>query len=313
MIKPVRSTKAMTTGKQAILKTLLYFDIFSYPLTNDEIFRSCNYKWENQDDFKTSLAELVSSDYIRTKSSFYYLGREEKVSQRTRGNKLAKEFMKKAVQNGRLISKFPFVRGVMISGSLSKGYMQEDSDVDYFIITKPERLWVARTLLILYKKLFLLNSHKYFCVNYFVDTNHLEIEDKNRFTATEVAYLIPIANYPVWEEFIDRNNWIFQHFPNFSIPEPETEDQNQPSKFEGIFNGRLGARFDHWCMKRTLSRWQKKFPDKHPERFEVAMRTRKYVSKHHPSDFQLKVMNAWRDKITAFEKEKKIDLGGVHG
>src|SRR4029453_17664939 len=78
--------------------------------------------------------------------------------------------MNKARRMSRFIGSFPFVRGVMLSGSIDKGVLDEDGDIDYFIITSPGRLWVARTLLILYKKIFLLNSRRDFCVNYFVDT-----------------------------------------------------------------------------------------------------------------------------------------------
>src|SRR5690606_3777846 len=104
-----------------------------------------------------------------------------------RGNLMANKFSDIARKKAKLISQFPFVRGVMASGSLSKGYADEKSDIDFFIITIPNRLWIARTLLVLYKRIFLLNSHKFFCVNYFVDEKHLGIEEKNLFTATELA------------------------------------------------------------------------------------------------------------------------------
>ena len=103
--------------------------------------------------------------------------------------------MHKALRNARLIFHFPFTRAIMISGSLSKNYADEASDVDYFIIVKPGRLWIARTLLIIYKRIFLMNSKKYFCVNYFIDEDHLEIEEKNLFTAVELTTLIPIHGF----------------------------------------------------------------------------------------------------------------------
>ena len=68
---------------------------------------------------------------------------------------MAKNIYQKALTVSRLISKFPYVEGVGISGSLSKGYYDDDGDIDFFIITSPKRLWIARTFLILYKKLFL--------------------------------------------------------------------------------------------------------------------------------------------------------------
>ena len=79
----------------------------------------------------------------------------------------------KAKAKARFISKFPFVAAVGVSGSLSKGYYDSDSDIDFFIITQHNRLWICRTLLMVYKKIFLLNSRKYFCPNYFISSEQL--------------------------------------------------------------------------------------------------------------------------------------------
>ena len=80
---------------------------------------------------------------------------------------MANEIMPKAIKISRKIAKFPFVESVNLSGSLSKGYYDLEDDIDFFIITKPNRLWIARTLLILYKKVFLLNSKKHFIFEVF--------------------------------------------------------------------------------------------------------------------------------------------------
>ena len=70
---------------------------------------------------------------------------------------MAKEIMPKALKTSNFIAKFPYIECVSLSGALSKGYYDDDDgDFDFFIITKPNRLWIARTLLILYKKIFLL-------------------------------------------------------------------------------------------------------------------------------------------------------------
>ncbi|MEZ4965453.1 MAG: hypothetical protein R2791_09430 [Saprospiraceae bacterium] len=53
----------------------------------------------------------------------------------------------------------------------------------------------------------MLNSHKYFCVNYFVDTEHLEIEDKNLFTATETVTLLPLYGRDWYEGFYKALSW----------------------------------------------------------------------------------------------------------
>ena len=47
------------------------------------------------------------------------------ISRRIAGNKLAEKKINSAYKMTKFISKFPYVRGVMLSGSISKGYMEE--------------------------------------------------------------------------------------------------------------------------------------------------------------------------------------------
>ncbi len=236
------------------------------------------------------------------------------LKKRLNGNKNAEKFVPKAYQNAQLIGSFPFVRAVGISGSLSKGYMDESGDVDYFIITEPERLWIARTLLILYKKVFLLNNRKYFCVNYFIDTNHLEIPDKNIFTATEILTLIPAYNAQLFESFVTKNLWTKDFLPNklpAKIDIGTPSDKKIKKIAEGFLKNKLGETLDLLLMKLTLKKWKSKFKHIQETDFDLALRTRKYVSKHHPQGFQQKVLSAIDKKIGVFESTNNLKLSNL--
>lgn len=190
--------------------------------------------------------------------------------------------------------------------------MPKDGDIDYFIVTKAGRLWISRTLLVLFKKIFLLNSHKYFCVNYFVDEEHLEIEEKNLFTAMETVTLLPLHNPVIYREFHLVNNWAQQYFPNTpmrplekTIPVKKSFLQNS---MESLLNGEMGDRIDLYCMRTTLGHWKKKFRDFDSDKFDNALKSRSYVSKHHPQDFQNKVLTAYEERIQTFERHHQIQL-----
>jgi hypothetical protein len=188
---------------------------------------------------------------------------------------------------------------------MSKGYMDQDADLDFFIITKSERLWIARTFLILYKKVFLLNSRKYFCINYLIDTEHLEIEEQNQFTATEVVTLINVYGQKEFDAFVESNDWAYKFYPN-SEPQKLSGKNGQTllKKFnEWTMNGWLGAKLDSRFMKTTLNRWEKKFGTSMAEKdFELAFKTRTYVSKHHPGNFQRMVLEKSAENL------KKVEL-----
>lgn len=249
----------------------------------------------NSGDVEGLLEILLREKIIHQIGSFYSLqDNVGLIQERTESEIRAKKYMEKAIKNAQLIASFPYVEAVFISGSLSKGVIRADGDIDYFIITAPNRLWVCRSLLILYKKIFLFNSHKYFCLNYFIDSQHLEIEDKNIFTATEIASLIPLKGNGIVKAFFDANQWVFSFLPNISFPE-SGHAQKVESNFlrrgvESILGNKLGDFLDKKSLGMTLTYWSKKFQNFDKQAFMLAFKSKSYISKHHPGNFQEKVL-----------------------
>ncbi len=294
-----------------VLMVLFYFDIFSYPLTRDEVRQFCREKITDTQLFDQALNELIDKGLISLNAGFYQLNDlPAHITEREASNVRAERYLEKARRMTKLIARFPFTRAVFISGSLSKNVMPVGGDIDYFIVTHPGRLWICRTLLVIFKKLFLLNSHKYFCVNYFVDENHLEIEEKNLFTATEIVTLLPMYHEGIFRQFHDANRWTASYFPNFPT---RNIDAMLPadsfwlkSALEGSMGGWLGDSLDAFFMKNTLQYWNKKFSTLDPEQFAIALKSRRYVSKHHPQGFQQRVLDALKGRISNFEQRHGI-------
>lgn len=194
----------------------------------------------------------------------------------------------------RFIARFPYIRAVFVSGSLSKHSMKPDSDVDFFLITTPGRLWLARTLLVLFKKIFLFNSHKYFCVNYFIDTQHLEIEEQNLFTATEIVTLLPMYGGDWYQAFCRENQWAWRQYPHATLRPVHDVPGSARSWFKRNAEWLLGGAFGDWldsrAMHLTVRFWRKKFSHLDDSTFNVALKSRRHVSKHHPLYFQKKVL-----------------------
>ncbi len=302
-----------TLGK-SIIRTLAYYDIFDYPLTAEEIHQNLQTINVTLKDVSDEIEILSENNLIYKKNNFYLLIKNDNyISRRIAGNKLADKKINSAYKMTKFIAKFPYVRGVMLSGSISKGYMEKDSDVDYFIITNPNRLWVTRLLLMLFKKIFLLNSRKIFCINYFVDTETLEIEEKNIFTATELATLIPTYGTDLYEELYSKNIWIKDFYPNF--PKRETSKIAEQNKsivktfFEKLLNNSLGDKLDDFAMRLFEKSNKIKYRNYDSKDFQVAFKTSKKESKHHPKFFQKRVLEAFNDKLKWIEETKNISLG----
>jgi predicted nucleotidyltransferase len=303
----------ITSLKRSIIHTLAYYDIFSYPLTAPEVYHNLGENHATAEEVKKELEDLCANEMIFKNGGFYLLTNDDKyITRRLKGNKFAEKQLKTAHRVSSFISRFPFIRGILLSGSISKGFMEEGSDIDYFVVTHPNRVWFSRLMLMLFKKIFLLNSKKIFCINYFVDVENLEIQEKNIFTATELVTLLPTYGKNVYNELYEKNIWTKQYFPNF--PKRDIEqvlDRKNgilKSILEKIFGSRLGDKIDDFAMALFDKFNKKKYKNYNKEEFKLAFKSSKKESKHHPKFFQKKVLQEFDRKIKILEDRLRISL-----
>ncbi len=293
----------MTEIKDDILASLAYFDIFNYPLTSGEIFLFLKNKYE-QPEFDMALKCLVGNRHIFQFGGFYSLKDDYAViDRRIKGNKKAAELISIAEKVSDWLIKFPYVRGIAISGSLSKNFADDNSDIDLFIITAKNRLWIARTLMHLFKKLtYLVNKQDYFCMNYYVDEEQLEIVEKTLYTAIEIVTLIPLQGDNVIERFYAANTWTRNYLPN-KIMRVSSAKTVKPSllklAIEALLNNRIGNFIDNILMKVTAHRWLKKTQLKkvNAHGSVMAMDTAKHYAKPDPKNFQTNLLRQYEIKI----------------
>ncbi len=296
--------------KKCVLKVLLYFDIFSYPLTEEEIIRFSPACLNFQ--IKKILLQLVEQRLIYQFDKFYSVQSDfSLVKRRLDGNDLAARRMKSAHRFSKLVASFPFVKAVMLSGSISKGFMDDKSDIDFFIITQLERLWIVRAALAVFRRIFLLNSHRNLCTNYFIDTNNLSIPDRNYFTAIELCTLVPMYGSETIKDFQDANAWVKEFLPGCGKRTDKINDSLFVVKriFEKALPNRFLVWLNDWLMNSTFKYWKRKYAGQLSDAdFEVAFRTRSGVSKSHPQFFQRKVLDRLSQKMITFEQQHGIAL-----
>jgi hypothetical protein len=290
-----------------ILKTLAYFDIFDYPLYEEEIknFLGCSV---NDPVFTLVIQRLVSDEIIFKLGELYSLQNDwQKTAKRLQGNYRAQKLFPKAIRIGTFLYKFPYVRAVGISGSLSKNYADEKADFDFFIITKANRLWIARTILHLFKKFtFLVGKQNLYCMNYFVDEEALKIKEKNIYTATEIVTLFPVAGYATISEFLRTNKWVAEWLPVYA-PDQRLKISEKGSLLkkltEWIFDNKTGNRIDDLFFKWTTRRWKKKekMGRKNSKGRVMNLVTNKHFSKSNPEAFQEKIVELYKTKVEELE------------
>lgn len=307
-------TNTVSLTQAGILKALLYFNVFRYPLTADELFEKTQVPVKRI-TFDAELQKLQDMGMIRQERGFVLPMAESTadIDKRLKGNQGAARIMPTALEYSRRIAGFPFVEGVFISGGLSKNYFDENSDIDYFIVTRPGRLWICRTLLILRYKTLSGSKKKFWCTNYFITSNNLTIPDQNAFTSSELAHLIPMIGHKVYRQLLESNAWYKSTYPN--MPEVLASPHMQPQTgvfkkiAEWLMGGRFGASLDNRLLNWTLKRWRNKYPDLSDEDFDLLFRTRRDVCKRHQYGFQNKVLTMWTGKIKKFEEHFNVQLG----
>jgi predicted nucleotidyltransferase len=297
---------------QNILKTLAYFDIFNYPLKDEEIVQFLAAE-KNYLLIRESLKILLQQKLIFKLGEFYSLKNRQSIAdRRIQGNKRAMQQLTIARRIAKLLSHFPFVQTVCVSGSLSKNFADQNSDIDFFIITEANRLWIARTFMHFFKKLtYLIGKQHWFCMNYFIDEKEMEIVEKNIFTAMEIITLKPMQGTDCYKRFMNANSWTKNYLPEQNLSFPIDNPMKKiflKKSIEKIFSTKFGDAVERWLMNITDKRWKKKTLqnklNNHGDR--VSMMVSPHFSKPDPEIFQSKIIKEYESRVHQLLKSNQL-------
>lgn len=300
--------------EQSIIKALAYFDIFNYPLTPEEIYNFLD-KPVEMEVVMATLFRLLEEKRIFRFGSFYSLQADPSLpGRRTIGNYKAEALLKTAYRVGGFLYQFPFVRGIGISGSLSKNFADQDTDIDFFIITRTNRLWIARTLMHLFKKLTFITGHQHwYCMNYYIDEEAMLIGEQNIFTATELITLLPVCGNGTMHRFYGQNNWASHFFPNQQLGRQSmllSRSGLIKKTVEWLLDNRLGNALDDLLMRVTTRRWKKKEQLRRTNDHGVRMGlcTGKHFARPNPEYFQRRVLESLEKKLVELKGREKLKM-----
>jgi hypothetical protein len=111
----------MTDIQKSIVKTLVYFSIFKHPLRIDELHKFLLFKGCRLDEVKHEALKLKESGKILSLMAFSRLRIKKgglKLALKVRELHLG--FWKVAKFMAHVMKRFPFVRGIFVSGALAK-------------------------------------------------------------------------------------------------------------------------------------------------------------------------------------------------
>jgi len=212
----------MDSKKKEIDKTLIYSDIFDFPLTKQEIWK---YLISDKNFPKKNFLKLFKNEKISGKKNLYFLkGREKIIEKRKNREEIGLIKMEKAKKMINLLSVIPSIYLAGVTGSLALLNSKKKEDIDLFLVSAKDSVWITRFLAVILLKL----SGNYrgrtdkrvedkICLNMIIGEDCLKIDSKRQdiYTAHEIIQLVPIFERSnTYKKFLNNNLWVKQFMPN---------------------------------------------------------------------------------------------------
>ncbi len=244
--------------RSTVLAALAYADLFDYPLTLDELTKYQVGTAFTQSEIARSLALPSSGEVISSTREFYLLkGREALADLRLRRQRPARKTWRRARLYARVVARLPLVRMVAVTGALAVDNVAEVSDIDLLVVCKAGRVWLCRRQLIILVRLARLFGDD-ICPNYILSEESLDLQQRDFFTAHELAQMVPISGSEVYSKMLTANRWALRYLPCAFPVRKVHAPQRGPSPARRVMESLLAARaldgWEQWELKRLRAK-----------------------------------------------------------
>lgn len=274
----------------AVLRLILYFDVFKHPLRDGELARLV--APDRPEAVEAAASALVAAGRIESRGPWRFApGGAVHLDRRQRRARCAEQVWPEARAAAGALAALPFVRGVLITGGMSKLSTGPDADVDFLLLVEPGRVWTLKSLLQGARRVLPSRLRELFCTNYLLDTEHLTVDDRNLFTAIELATAIPMAGPEACVALLQANAWAAAYVPGLWWSAERASHAapvgGGPARaVEAAWRGPVAARIE----SASLSAWQR-FWDRKYQWLDARLRSQRFkrrpeIATNHLHDFQ---------------------------
>ncbi|MFA6492801.1 MAG: hypothetical protein WCV58_01540 [Patescibacteria group bacterium] len=298
----------MNKIEKAIIKTLAFFEIFSRPLTLEELWHFLYKCQTSKLQVLMGLRSLQRKKIIVKKDS-YFLFSDNKKALTTFLNQ--KDICQKRFEKVRKTVKFlryaPFVKNVSIINSLAFKASNINSDIDIFIVASKNHLWSCRAFVITILEILGQNKNKWykadkFCLGFAVDEEKLDLADlcfkDDIYFTYWLATLHPVFDRKIYQKLIAQNSWIFNSLPNWQAKNISITKEKK-TKLEKILSGNFGKRLEEFLSNLQIKKIQNEKENNRPGASVIA---NSQIMKLHAYDKRESYRNLWQERL----KELKI-------
>lgn len=216
--------------EKTILKTLIYADIFDYPLKLYEIHKWLIGKKVDLRQVEKALKKLLQKRLIKNTGGYYFLpGRAGLTRKRKIRTLQSSKFFFKVKIITQVLQIIPQIKLVGISGGLAMENADKKDDIDLILITAKKRIWLTRLLVCGFLDLIrarrtvkMKNSEVSgkLCVNILIEEDRLEQESQDIYLAHEILQMRPLwIRDNIYDKYLQENDWVFKFLPNWIGPQ----------------------------------------------------------------------------------------------
>ncbi len=312
----------MNDIEKSIIKTLSFSEAIGRPLTEAELWSGLysSPSGLEKGQFVEALELLVRAGNIIREGAFFRL-RDSAFDwfERVRKTTIADKKLRRARRIASVVSRLPFVRAIFVCNTVAFGTAEEGSDIDFFIVTAPRRIWTARFFVIMVAVLCGWRPSRNHvrnqaCFSFFVDENHLDL-GKWRITPDDVylAYwqtgLIPLYDPTnIYTRLQTENTWCREILPNTATEYLAGQNWNVSPRqpffgrnilLENILSGRLGDWKEKYLAE-LQGRFIKKNFSTYLSQSQNAVVVTDGVLKFHANDRRLEIYEKWKKIYTTY-------------
>lgn len=293
---------------RAIVATLLYYDLFAFPLRADEVVRFAH-RSSHEESIRARDVAYDSAWWDSRDALWFLRGREELTRRRAQLQATSSDKLARARKYARLLQLVPGVRFIGVTGSLAMESAVPEDDIDFLVIAQANRLWLTRALVL--SALLAWGVKRpdnggsaypnLICANIFMDKGDLRICDQNLFIAHEICQMLPLLGEKTYYAFLAANAWVSAFLPQWQPAKLAFQDapawRRAQSTFETAFSNSLGARLERELASRQLNRIYGKHARGHNPNIKITPTQLRF----HPrdlSDYVINTFNARWNELT---------------
>lgn len=219
-----------------------------------------------------------------------------------------KELFRKTQNFIRHIEWIPGLRMVAVSNSLAMHATHPDSDIDLFVITAPNRLWIVRTAILLMAALLGVrtkpgNEAGKFCFPFFMTDKNMNLKEialeDDIYLAYWIMTLKPIYNqYNTYGRFMEMNRELYESILGIDPSEEERTSLLKENRMFLVLTRRDSRMSKFWFLLSPLLSFKNTI---------LGYLSKKYIAKRIPSgNTEGIVMNDDMLKLHFTDRRKEI-------